>query len=261
MNTIIKLENIKKIYKNGSIEVEALAGVDLEIKEGEFTSIMGSSGSGKSTMMNILGCLDRATEGTYLLDGIDVWNLKDKKLAAVRNKKIGFVFQSFNLLPKLSALANVEVPMVYAGAAAKVRHEKAMEALERVGLADRAKHRPNELSGGQRQRVAIARALVNEPAIILADEPTGNLDSKSSVEIMSIFQRLNTEGVTIVMVTHEEDISQHTKRRIVFKDGRTVKDEPVADVIWLGADECVSGVRELPDQNSEKHAGEAGEGA
>ncbi len=205
----------------------ALAGVDLWVDKGEFVSIMGSSGSGKSTMMNILGCLDKPTSGTYILDGIDISKVQDSKLSEIRNKKIGFVFQSFNLLPKLTAIENVELPMLYAGVNSAARHKKAMEALEIVGLEERIKHKPNEMSGGQRQRVAIARSLVNSPAIILADEPTGNLDSKSTFEIIDIFKRLNSEGATIVMVTHEPDVAQHTKRIVTFKDGKTISDEPV----------------------------------
>jgi len=224
---MIDVRNLKKVYKNGKIEVEALHCVNFSVAPKEFVAIMGASGSGKSTLMNILGCLDAITEGEYLLDGQDVSKISGKQLAIIRNRKIGFVFQSFNLLPKLSALANVELPMVYAGENLKSRREKAMLALAKVGLEDRCKHKPNELSGGQRQRVAIARALVNKPAILLADEPTGNLDSKSSVEIMSIFQQLNEEGSTIVMVTHEPDIAQHTKRIITFRDGGIISDEPV----------------------------------
>lgn len=188
---------------------------------------MGTSGSGKSTMMNILGCLDKPTSGTYMLDNIDVSSMSDRALSEIRNKKIGFVFQSFNLLPKLSSLENVELPMVYAGVPAGKRREKAMEALKRVGLEKRVKHKPNELSGGQRQRVAIARSLVNDPSIILADEPTGNLDSRSTLEIIDIFQQLNNEGATIVMVTHEPDVAQYTKRIVTFRDGMAISDEPV----------------------------------
>lgn len=213
------------MYSQGALEVVALAGVDLWVKPGEFVSIMGSSGSGKSTMMNILGCLDKPTSGTYILDGIDISKTPDSKLSEIRNKKIGFVFQSFNLLPKLSALENVELPMVYAGVDAATRRKKATEALARVGLEKRVGHKPNEMSGGQRQRVAIARALVNNPAIILADEPTGNLDSKSTFEIIDIFQHLNDEGATIVMVTHEPDVAVHTKRIVTFKDGKKISDE------------------------------------
>ena len=229
---MIKAENIVKIYKNGKLEVEALRGVSLNVDKGEFVAIMGASGSGKSTMMNILGCLDRLTSGRYLLDGEDVSALSGKRLAAVRNKKIGFVFQSFNLLPKLNALQNVELPMVYAGVSGSERRKKAMAALERVGLAERYNHRPNEMSGGQRQRVAIARSLVNDPSIILADEPTGNLDSKASVEIMSVFQELNNEGATVVMVTHEPDIAQYTKRIVTFRDGQIINDMPVNDRLF-----------------------------
>ncbi len=229
---MIKAENIVKIYKNGKLEVEALRGVSLNVDKGEFVAIMGASGSGKSTMMNILGCLDRLTSGRYLLDGEDVSALSGKRLAAVRNKKIGFVFQSFNLLPKLNALQNVELPMVYAGVSGSERRKKAMAALERVGLAERYNHRPNEMSGGQRQRVAIARSLVNDPSIILADEPTGNLDSKASVEIMSVFQELNNEGATVVMVTHEPDIAKYTKRIVTFRDGQIINDMPVNDRLF-----------------------------
>lgn len=212
----------------------ALAGVDLWVKPGEFVSIMGSSGSGKSTMMNILGCLDKPTKGKYTLDGIDISKTPDSRLSEIRNKKIGFVFQSFNLLPKLNALENVELPMIYAGSDTTTRQKKAMEALERVGLGKRIKHRPNEMSGGQRQRVAIARALVNNPSIILADEPTGNLDSKSTFEIIDIFQQLNDEGATIVMVTHEPDVAAYTKRIVTFKDGQKISDESVEKQLKAG---------------------------
>lgn len=204
-----------------------MAGVDLEVKKGEFVSIMGSSGSGKSTLMNILGCLDKPTSGDYILDGINISKVKDSQLSQIRNKKIGFVFQSFNLLPKLNALENVELPMVYAGIDSATIRKKAENALEWVGLAGRMKHKPNEMSGGQRQRVAIARALVNDPAIILADEPTGNLDSKSTFEIIDIFQRLNEGEATIVMVTHEPDVAEYTKRIVTFKDGHKISDEIV----------------------------------
>lgn len=197
---------------------------------------MGSSGSGKSTMMNILGCLDKPSSGSFLLDGIDVSKMNDSQLAEVRNKKIGFVFQTFNLLPKLSAIENVELPMVYAGIKPDIRRKRATEALEKVGLSARIKHKPNELSGGQRQRVAIARALVNNPSIILADEPTGNLDSKSTFEIIDIFQKLNDEGATIVMVTHEPDVACYTKRIVTFKDGKSISDEIVKNPVRAGGE-------------------------
>lgn len=224
---IIKTENLLKVYDTGAIQVTALNGIDLGIEKGEYVSVMGASGSGKSTLMNILGCLDRLTMGKYILDGVDVSSLNDLELAAIRNKKIGFVFQAFNLLPRLNALENVILPMVYAHVSTGERLKRAEAAMERVGLTDRMKHKPNELSGGQKQRVAIARSLVNNPAIILADEPTGNLDSKSSEEIMGIFEGLNNEGATVVMVTHEPDIAAHTKRMIVFKDGIITSDKAV----------------------------------
>lgn len=224
---MINITGLEKCYSQGSLKVMALKGVDMNVSEGEFVSIMGSSGSGKSTMMNILGCLDKPTGGSYLLDGIDVSKLDDNSLSEIRNRKIGFVFQSFNLLPKLSSIENVELPMIYKGVPTSQRHKKAMEALERVGLKERVKHKPNELSGGQRQRVAIARALVNSPSIILADEPTGNLDSHSTMEIIDIFQQLNNEGATIVMVTHEPDVAMYTKRIVTFKDGEAISDKIV----------------------------------
>ncbi|ADY55937.1 Phosphonate-transporting ATPase [Syntrophobotulus glycolicus DSM 8271] len=224
---MITLKGIKKIYANGEIQVAALRGVDLQVDEGEFVAIMGPSGSGKSTMMNILGCLDRPTEGSYVLDGIDVSRASSDELSVVRNTKIGFVFQGFNLLARTTAVENVELPMLYAGVPAKERRERALAALESVGLGARVYHRPKELSGGQQQRVAVARALVNRPAIILADEPTGNLDTKSSIEVMAIFQRLHQNGNTIALVTHEPDIAEHTKRKIFFRDGAVESDEKI----------------------------------
>ncbi len=221
---MIRIKDLKKVYKLGEIEVEALRNVNLHIKGGEFTSVMGPSGSGKSTLMNILGCLDRPTSGYYYLDQIRVDQMSSDELAEIRNKKIGFVFQSFNLLSRSSALKNVELPMLYAGTKPNERRERAIEALGKVGLSDRMYHKPNELSGGQRQRVAIARSLVNNPAIVLADEPTGNLDSKSGIEIMGIFQRLNEEGTTVILVTHESDIAAMAKRVIHFKDGEMADD-------------------------------------
>lgn len=236
MDSVIDIKDLTKIYKQGSLEVLALKSVDMSVQKSEFVAIMGASGSGKSTMMNILGCLDKPTKGTYMLENMNVAKLRDSRLADIRNKKIGFVFQSFNLLPKLSALENVELPMVYADVSRGTRRKKAKEALARVGLADRMKHKPNELSGGQRQRVAIARALVNDPSILLADEPTGNLDSRSGEEIMAIFQDLNKEGATIIVVTHEPDIAAHTKRIVLFKDGEIVSDAPVEKQIIAGGE-------------------------
>ncbi|MBK1811192.1 ABC transporter ATP-binding protein [Clostridium sp. YIM B02505] len=230
---MLEVKDIVKKYVNGDINFTALKGINLKIEKGEFTSIMGPSGSGKSTMMNIIGCLDRMDSGTYILNEQNVSNLNDKELALIRNKEIGFVFQAFNLLPRMTILENVELPMVYAGIPKKIRREKALAALSKVGLGDRVKHKPNEISGGQKQRVAIARAIVNTPAVIMADEPTGNLDTQSSIEIMKIFQDLNNEGATVIMVTHEPDIAQHTKRIVRFKDGLIVDDYLVKNRIIL----------------------------
>jgi len=224
---LINLKGIKKIYANGDIKVAALGGVDLHVGEGEFVAIMGPSGSGKSTMMNILGCLDTPTEGEYFLDGTDVAKATGDDLSVIRNRKIGFVFQGFNLLPRTMAVENVELPMLYAGMGGKERRTRAIAALESVGLGERIHHRPKELSGGQQQRVAIARALVTNPSIILADEPTGNLDSRSSEEVMAIFQRLHAQGNTIIIVTHEPDIAEFTQRIVRFRDGHIEGDEIV----------------------------------
>ena len=236
MTAVIKLEDIHKTYHTGEVEVLAVRGVSLEIAKGEFVAIMGASGSGKSTMMNILGCLDRPTSGRYFLDGVDVSDLSREQLADIRNQKIGFVFQGFNLLSRTSALENVELPMLYARdhLTSHAITEKANRALEIVGLVDRADHHPSQLSGGQQQRVAIARSLVNQPAMLLADEPTGNLDSRTSVEIMGVFQKLNEEGITIIMVTHELDIARYTKRNVVMRDGCVVSDVPVTRRLQAG---------------------------
>ncbi len=227
---VIQLDHIHKTYTMGDVEVHALRGVSLAIREGEFVAIMGASGSGKSTTMNILGCLDRPTRGTYILDGEDVSQMSKDERADIRCKKIGFVFQGFNLLSRTSAVENVELPMLYLGVDAAQRRQRAMEALAAVGLAGREQNHPNQLSGGQQQRVAVARSLVNHPALILADEPTGNLDSRTSVEVMEIFQRLNRErGITLVLVTHERDIAQYADRVIVFRDGKIKSDYLVED--------------------------------
>jgi putative ABC transport system ATP-binding protein len=220
----IRIEHLVKTYLLGEVEVHALRGVTLNISRGEFVAIMGASGSGKSTFMNILGCLDKPTRGTYILEGTDVGNLNRDDLAAIRNQRIGFVFQGFNLLSRTSAIENVELPLLYGTASQKDRHQRATSALETVGLGDRVHHYPNQLSGGQQQRVAIARALVNDPSIVLADEPTGNLDSRTSIEVMEVFQALNRKGITIMLVTHEPDIANFAKRQIVFRDGRIRSD-------------------------------------
>jgi putative ABC transport system ATP-binding protein len=235
----IAIHNVSKTYRMGAIEVHALRGVNLSIADGELMAIMGPSGSGKSTLMNILGCLDVPSAGSYRLDGQEVGRLSEDQLAAVRSRKIGFVFQQFNLLPRTPALEQVELPMVYAGV--KDRRARALAALEAVGLSDRADHKPTELSGGQQQRVAIARALVNEPSIILADEPTGALDTRTSLEIMAIFQRLNRErGLTVIFVTHESDIAQHTRRIIHIRDGLIQSDEAVPEDAWHDAERALS---------------------
>jgi putative ABC transport system ATP-binding protein len=221
---LIFLEDISRVYDTGDVQVRALDGVSLEIDEGEFVAVMGSSGSGKSTLMNVLGCLDRPTRGRYVLDGKEVSTLDRGQLAEVRNRVLGFVFQSFNLLTRTSALENVELPLLYQGTGTKERHARARASLARVGLADRAGHHPNQLSGGQQQRVAIARALVGRPRVILADEPTGNLDSRTSLEVMALFQELGTQGITIVLVTHEPEVATFASRVVVVKDGKLLSD-------------------------------------
>ena len=222
--SLIELRGVRKTYRMGEVEVHALNGVDLDVRRGEYLAIMGASGSGKSTLMNLLGCLDTPSEGSYRLNGVAVEELEDAELAAIRNREIGFVFQTFNLLARTSALGNVELPLVYAGVPRRERRRRALEVLGEVGLADRVDHQPNELSGGQRQRVAIARALVNRPSILLADEPTGNLDSATSEEIMALFDELHAGGNTGILVTHEADIAGHTDRRVVLRDGVVVSD-------------------------------------
>ena len=228
---VIKLEQVHKVYHTGEVDVHAVRGVSLEVVPGEFVALMGASGSGKSTMMNIIGCLDRPSDGKYFLDGIDVSQLNRDELADIRNQKIGFVFQGFNLLARTSAVENVELPMLYTRKrlVGESQRQRAMKALEIVGLADRAGHTPNQLSGGQQQRVAIARGLANHPSLLLADEPTGNLDTRTSIEIMGVFQELNEQGITLIMVTHELDIAQYTRRMVVMRDGKVVSDTPVAN--------------------------------
>lgn len=224
METMLEVNNLNKFYINGDMKLHALKNINFNIKDGEFIAIMGSSGSGKSTMMNILGCLDRNFSGKYILDKIDISKIGEKDISSIRNQKIGFVFQSFNLLSKLTALENVELPLVYAGVNKKEREIRAKEILTKVGLIDRIHHKPTELSGGQKQRVAIARALINNPSIILADEPTGNLDSISEKEIMELFTELNNQGKTIIIVSHEPEVANYVKRIILFKDGEIIKD-------------------------------------
>jgi putative ABC transport system ATP-binding protein len=236
---MIELEGVTKVYRMGEVEVHALKGIDLAVGDGEFVAIMGASGSGKSTLMNIVGCLDLPSSGLYLLDGVDVRRLSENELAAIRNRKIGFVFQSFNLLPRTSAVQNVEMPLVYAGIS-RNRRRRALSALSAVGLADRARHQPSELSGGQQQRVAIARALVVEPSILLADEPTGNLDTEASGEIMRLLTDLNAEGRTVVLITHEEEIAAYAKRVVRLRDGRIVSDMPSPGLVHAEA----GGIRE-----------------
>jgi len=226
--SLIELVDVHRVYQMGTEEVRALDGVDLTVEEGEYLAIMGASGSGKSTLMNLIGCLDTPSSGRYVLRGTAVETLDDTELAAIRNREIGFVFQTFNLLARTSALHNVELPLVYAGVPRKERRRQALEALERVGLAERVDHQPNELSGGQRQRVAIARALVNNPSILLADEPIGNLDSATSIEIMDLFDRLHEGGNTVILVTHEADIAAHAHRQVTLRDGRVLSDQPTA---------------------------------
>jgi putative ABC transport system ATP-binding protein len=227
---VIQVAGLVKDYSRGSNLVHALRSVSLEVQPGELVAVMGPSGSGKSTFMNLVGCLDRPTAGSYLLDGVEVTNLERSELADLRNRKLGFIFQGFNLLPRMTALENVMLPMLYASVPVTIRRKRAQVALAAVGLEERAHHRPNEMSGGQQQRVAIARALVNAPSLILADEPTGNLDSRTSVEIMAILQRLNRAGATIVLVTHEPDIATYCSRTVVFKDGLVLSDEPNQDI-------------------------------
>ena len=228
---LISFTDLTKVYDVGGELVHALAGVSLDIAEGEYIAFMGPSGSGKSTLMNLLGCLDTPTSGVYRLNGVEVQGLGDQELAAIRNKEIGFVFQTFNLLARTDALHNVELPLIYAGEGRQERRQKAERALEKVRLADRMHHQPNELSGGQRQRVAIARALVNQPSILLADEPTGNLDSATSAEIMALFDELHRGGNTVILVTHEQDIAAHAKRRVTLRDGKVVTDERAAELV------------------------------
>ena len=229
-NTVIRTENLHKVYQMGRTRVNALRDVDLAVATGEMVAIMGASGSGKSTLMNILGCLDIPTEGTYSLDGVQVAGLNKNQLADIRNQKIGFVFQGFNLLPRTSAYDNVELPLLYSrNSTHRTTREATINALERVGLGDRIDHKPNELSGGQQQRVAIARALVTEPAILLADEPTGNLDTRTSIEVMALFQELNEQGITILLVTHESDLARYGRRIVELRDGRVIRDEPVRE--------------------------------
>jgi putative ABC transport system ATP-binding protein len=246
MQPIVKLDSFSKTYYTGEFEVHAVRGVSLEIMPGEFVAIMGASGSGKSTMMNTIGCLDRPTGGRYLLDGVDIGELDRDELADLRNQKIGFVFQGFNLLSRTTALENVELPMIYARPPipGSEQRERAWRALEMVGLGERADHHPSQLSGGQQQRVAIARSLVNEPKLLLADEPTGNLDTQTSIEIMGVFQDLNRKGMTIVMVTHELDIASYTQRMVVMRDGRIVKDEAVRDRL-----EAAEEIRKLQEEH------------
>ena len=231
MSTVIDITSLTKTYTMGHMQVHALRGIDLQIQTNEYVALMGPSGSGKSTLMNLLGCLDTPTAGRYLLDSKDVSQMDDTELANIRNEKIGFVFQTFNLLPRQTTLENVALPLVYAGLAKKQRQERAAEVLDSVGLGDRLDHRPNELSGGQRQRVAIARALVNRPAIILADEPTGNLDTKTSIEIMGIFEEIQNRGNTVILVTHEPDIAEHAHRIVRLRDGEVESDERNAHII------------------------------